>query len=231
MRWDGDKAGMLVFSELKNASRRTVDLPQRAVRASEPPEEARGRKVIAGPSGRIAVLCSLRRRRPRSMARTSSTATLSPRSGAQGYPKYAGTTSGTPVLRCCSRAASTPVRPAPRWARQHIAHPEPVLVLNAWIGKHAASAMDEAVDEPAMKTRTRMVKPSLLAGEYPPTMKEQKLRFSGQRCWCSGAEHGLDRSLKYGAPVFALTHLPSRESRCCIRLAWAVSSIRSTPAA
>jgi integrase len=33
MRRDGDKSGTLVFSEPKNASRRTVDLPQRAVEA------------------------------------------------------------------------------------------------------------------------------------------------------------------------------------------------------
>jgi integrase len=31
MRRDGDKSGTLVFSEPKNASKRTVDLPQRAV--------------------------------------------------------------------------------------------------------------------------------------------------------------------------------------------------------
>jgi integrase len=33
MRREGDEAGKLVFSEPKNASRRTVDLPQRAVEA------------------------------------------------------------------------------------------------------------------------------------------------------------------------------------------------------
>ena len=33
MRRDGDKSGTLVFSEPKNASRRTIDLPQRAVEA------------------------------------------------------------------------------------------------------------------------------------------------------------------------------------------------------
>jgi integrase len=31
MRRDGDKSGTLVFSEPKNASKRTVDLPQRAL--------------------------------------------------------------------------------------------------------------------------------------------------------------------------------------------------------
>ena len=33
MRRDGEKSGTLVFSEPKNASRRTIDLPQRAVGA------------------------------------------------------------------------------------------------------------------------------------------------------------------------------------------------------
>jgi integrase len=33
MRKDGDKSGSLVFSEPKNASRRTIDLPQRALEA------------------------------------------------------------------------------------------------------------------------------------------------------------------------------------------------------
>ena len=33
MRKDGDKPGTLVFSEPKNASRRTIDLPQRALEA------------------------------------------------------------------------------------------------------------------------------------------------------------------------------------------------------
>jgi integrase len=33
MRRDGDKPGKLGFSEPKNASRRTIDLPQRALEA------------------------------------------------------------------------------------------------------------------------------------------------------------------------------------------------------
>ena len=33
MRRDGDKSGSLVFSEPKNASRRTIDSPQRALEA------------------------------------------------------------------------------------------------------------------------------------------------------------------------------------------------------
>ncbi len=33
MRKDGDKSGTLVFSEPKNASRRTIDLPHRALEA------------------------------------------------------------------------------------------------------------------------------------------------------------------------------------------------------
>jgi len=33
MRRDGEKSGTLVFSDPKNASRRTIDLPQRAIEA------------------------------------------------------------------------------------------------------------------------------------------------------------------------------------------------------
>ncbi len=42
VRRDGDKSGALVFSEPKNASRRTVGLPQRAVRALQ---SHRGRQL------------------------------------------------------------------------------------------------------------------------------------------------------------------------------------------
>jgi len=53
MRRDGEKSGRLDFSEPKNASRRTVGLPQRAVdalrshRKRQLEEEAKGRRHVA----------------------------------------------------------------------------------------------------------------------------------------------------------------------------------------
>jgi hypothetical protein len=57
MRRDGDKAGSLVFSEPKNASRHTIDLPQRALKALRTHRKHQlEENIVAAPRDREAVL-------------------------------------------------------------------------------------------------------------------------------------------------------------------------------
>jgi integrase len=106
---DAGKPGRLVFSEPKNASRRTVDLPQRALTALKLHRKRQlEEKLGAAARTRTRDSSSPPPKGHRSMRRTSSTATSSLCSGAQGCPTFAGTTSGTRASLCFSAGACIP---------------------------------------------------------------------------------------------------------------------------
>jgi transposase-like protein len=104
------RGGGLVFSEPKNASRRTVDLPQRALEAlrRHRKEQMEEHSLGQAPTGKITGLCSRPAKARHSMLRTSLTATSSPCSSGRGCQTYGGTISGTPTLPCSLPEAPIP---------------------------------------------------------------------------------------------------------------------------
>ena len=71
VRRDGDKSGSLVFSEPKNASRRTVGLPQRAVGALSSHRKRQLEEKLRGACGRKTASCSPPNTASHSTRRTS----------------------------------------------------------------------------------------------------------------------------------------------------------------
>ena len=98
---DEGKPGRLVFSEPKNASRRTVDLPQRAIAALKRHRKRQlEEKLGAGGSYKDSGLVFATSKGHRSTRRTSSTAISSPCSSEQDCPIFAGMISGTRASLC-----------------------------------------------------------------------------------------------------------------------------------
>ena len=84
---------------------------------------------------------------PPSMPRTLSAATSSPCSDGRGCQIYAGMTSGTPTPPSCSNVAH------PTYVKKSLGHASVQLTLDRYshwmpsMGKHTASAMDDALAE------------------------------------------------------------------------------------
>jgi integrase len=142
-------AGKLVFSEPKNASRRTIDLPQRALetlrthRKRQLEEQLRSGAAWADNGLVFATTIGTPLEAQNIINRH-----FKPCSGVLACRTYAGTTSGTPPRRSCSPAAH------PKLVQHLLGHASITTTLDTyshWIpsmGRATAAAMDAALEAP-----------------------------------------------------------------------------------
>jgi len=106
IRRDGDVPGSLIFSEPKNASR-TIDLPQKALEALRSHRKRQLEEKLRANSYEDSDLVFATRKGTPLDAQNVVNRHFKPLLRGAGLPPFAGTISGTRVLRCSWDVAST----------------------------------------------------------------------------------------------------------------------------